>query len=103
MRESNSTLVIAPLLVSASPGNSDEGPTCASWSALSANNRFIVIGSVLEERVGRPETSKRAACLWTISEQIVDHTTEICARDGGLLALAARLALDSAINFCDSR
>jgi hypothetical protein len=72
-------------------------------AALKPKDRFVVIGSALEQHVGRPESSKLAACLWSIYEQIADHTTEICRRDGGAYGPAARVALDSAIDFCKTK
>ena len=59
-----------------------------------------MIGSALEQKVGRPTDSKLAACLWGIVDLIADHTTEICAQRGGSFEDAVGVAFGSAIDFC---
>lgn len=46
-----------------------DAPDCVGWAALTLNERFAVIGSALEQKVGRPAESKLAACLWSISDR----------------------------------
>lgn len=104
MRWHVTALVAIATLVAGAPALSDaDEPSCEAWAALKPKDRLVVIGSALEQRVGRPESSKLAACLWSIYEQIADHTTEICVRDGGAYGPAARIALDSAIDFCKTK
>jgi hypothetical protein len=102
-RQLSTMVVFATLLAGAPGGSAAQEPSCEAWEALKPNDRLVVIGSALEQQVGRPESSRLAACLWSIYEQIADHTTEICARDGGAFGQAARIALDSAIDFCKTK
>ncbi|HTO68980.1 MAG TPA: hypothetical protein VMR31_03895 [Myxococcota bacterium] len=77
-----------------------EAPTCKGWAALKRDDRLVVVGTVLENKVGRPEKSKLAECLWGIYDQIADHTTELCAQGGSEYDQALGAALKSAIGFC---
>ena len=79
-------------------------PTCAGWFELSSTDRLVVVGSALQREVGRPESSPLAGCLWSIYDQIADHTGAICTKNGGgSFDEASNLAFSSAVDFCSSR
>lgn len=91
------------MLLAALRVDAAEEPDCDAWLALSRDNRLEVMGSVIEQNIGPPESSALAACLWSVYDQIADHTTGACMRDGGSYGAAVRAALDTAVEFCDQR
>ena len=83
-------------------GSEASAPDCDDWRALSAKDRFVVIGASLEQKVGRPTASTLAACLWSMSDAIADHTTDLCARGNVTYSEALRVSFATAIDFCQT-
>ena len=107
------TLALSLLCVScaATPKETSSSPpanvektstTCTAWHALDPKQRFLVVGSALQNQVGRPETSPLADCLWAISDQIAQHTVDLCTT-GRSYSEAIGLAFSTAIEFCQSK
>lgn len=97
-----STLAACAVASPSAPRGND-GKSCADWETLNQKDRIVVIGSALEQKVGRPTDSKLAACLWGIVDLIADHATEICAQRGGSFDAAVGVAFRSAIDFCQTK
>jgi len=78
-------------------------PTCARWATLSRDQHSVVIGSLLEQTIGMPQQSDVAGCLWTISDSIADHVSDLCAQRGDPYSEAVRVAFESAVAYCRER
>ena len=97
------SLVILLCLGCAGPVAGVDDQSCDYWIQLSNEARFLVIGNALEGAVGAPNSSLEASCLWGISEQIADHSVEICRLDGGRHLPATTRALETAVEYCETR
>jgi hypothetical protein len=76
------------------------GATCDGWRKLDAGQQTVVIGSVLEQEVGRPRASPLADCMWAISDQITLHIGDLCV-SGRSYGDAFKLAFTKAVEFCE--
>jgi hypothetical protein len=77
--------------------------SCAQWQKFSREQQTYAMSQFVARSLPPSLTDKARACMNGITDQIADHATGLCKRDGGDLSPAATTAISTALDFCQQK